>query len=50
MHSCLDSKPKLAGWRRRQEEASSGAGNTSERSELIKLAVRKIVEEALGIA
>ena|SRR5712691_1504467 len=22
MHSCLDSKPKLAGWRRRQEEAS----------------------------
>src|SRR5438105_3846264 len=24
MHSCLDSKPKLAGWRRRQEEASRG--------------------------
>jgi len=22
MHSCLDSKPKVAGWRRRQEEAS----------------------------
>ena len=22
MHSCLASKPKIAGWRRRQEEAS----------------------------
>src|SRR5438034_2819694 len=68
MHSCLASKPKIAGWRRRQEEASpwrrgipasertsqklnelltQGVAEGDARSELIKLAVRKIVDEAL---
>src|SRR2546427_353828 len=68
MHSCLDHKPSVAGWRRRQEEASpvesripasertsqklnelltEGVADGDARAELLKLAVRKIVEEAL---
>jgi transposase-like protein len=68
MHSCSDSKPKLAGWRRRQEEGipvetripasertsqklrellTQGVAEGDARSELIRLAVRKIVEESL---
>ena len=68
MHSCLESKTKVAGWHRRQEEASpvptripasertsqkldelltQGVADGDARAELLKLAVRKIVEEAL---
>src|SRR3989442_14549183 len=33
MHSCLDSKPKLAGWRRRQKEASPWGGRAEGNAE-----------------
>jgi hypothetical protein len=68
MHSCLEVQTKLAGWRRRQEEAipvptripasertsqkleallTQGVADGDARAELLKLAVRKIVDEAL---